>query len=172
MQVDGSKDVRLRLSSPLDRETMDKYSLQVVAVDGGQPVPLSGTLLVDVIVDDANDHSPRFVEGDDDNSTTSVYSVEVAEDVAPMSRLVQVRAVDGDQGPNGEVVYGWAEPTERAHGTVFGIEPSSGQIFVRKALDYEQEQVYQVRNYLHSLKPAYVAVNLRIESVGVATGLV
>ena len=144
LQIDGSKDVRLRLTAPLDRESVDRYSMMVVAVDGGRPVPLSGTLVVEVEVGDANDHSPRF-DGGDDNSTN--YSVEVDENVAVMSPLIRVRAVDHDQGPNGEVVYGWADSTERSFGSIFGIDPDSGQVYVRAQLDYELEQVYQVRLY-------------------------
>lgn len=142
MQNDGSKDVRLRLAIPLDREFIDRYTMTVVAVDGGAPVPLSGSLVVDVEVDDANDHSPRF-EGGDDNSTN--YVIDVDESVAAMSPLIHIRAVDVDQGLNGEVTYGWAESTERTYGSIFGIDADTGQVYVKTRIDYEEEQTYQVR---------------------------
>ena len=58
-QVDGSKDVRLRLVERLDRETTQRYVVTLEATDGGRP-PRSGTLVVDILVTDANDNSPRF----------------------------------------------------------------------------------------------------------------
>jgi protocadherin delta 1 len=156
-QNDGSKDVRLRLASPLDRETIDRYTMTVVAVDGGAPVPLSGSLLVEVEVGDANDHSPRF-EGGDDNSTN--YIIDVDENVAAMSPLIRIRAVDVDQGLNGEVTYGWAESTERAHGSIFGIDANTGQVYVKAHIDYEQEQVYQVRCIGDEMKPVAFGLQL------------
>jgi len=38
-------DIRLVLTSPLDRETTDKYQLMVIAEDGGEP-PQSGSIQV------------------------------------------------------------------------------------------------------------------------------
>jgi len=122
-------------------------------------VPLSGTLLVDVEIGDANDHSPRF-DGGDGNSTS--YSIDVDENVAVMSPLIRVRAVDLDQGPNGEVFYGWAESTERSYGSIFGIDPDSGQIYVRAPLDYEREQVYQVRLYTDKRRLLHKTVHCMI----------
>jgi len=49
----------LVLTKPLDRELEDNYHLQIVAVDGGLPAK-SGTLSVNVLVEDVNDNSPVF----------------------------------------------------------------------------------------------------------------
>jgi len=50
---------RLMLLSPLDRESQTEYQLRLTAYDGGLP-SLSATLDIQVIVLDANDHSPVF----------------------------------------------------------------------------------------------------------------
>jgi hypothetical protein len=44
---------------PLDRESRDFYSLQLVAIDGGTPAR-SASVHIDVFVRDANDNSPTF----------------------------------------------------------------------------------------------------------------
>ena len=43
----------------LDREIEDRYVLTVVAADSGT-IPKSSSTLVTVLVEDVNDHSPRF----------------------------------------------------------------------------------------------------------------
>lgn len=47
-------------SSLLDREARASYQLLVVAMDGGQPTPLSSSATVSVVVADVNDNPPRF----------------------------------------------------------------------------------------------------------------
>ena len=51
--------LNLVLLERLDREDEVGYSLQITAIDGGNP-PLSGTLGINVIVQDTNDNSPRL----------------------------------------------------------------------------------------------------------------
>lgn len=51
----------MKVVHPLDRETVDRYSLTLVAVDGGVPQPMSGSVVLDIDVADSNDHSPRFL---------------------------------------------------------------------------------------------------------------
>jgi len=48
------------LAEGLDRETVGRFRFSVVAVDLGQPVRRSGSLLVELVVLDANDHAPTF----------------------------------------------------------------------------------------------------------------
>ena len=47
-------------SSSLDREARASYQLLVVASDGGQPLGLSSSATVSVVVADVNDNPPRF----------------------------------------------------------------------------------------------------------------
>ena len=132
-QIDGSKDIRLKLVGRLDRESVDEYSITVLAIDGGEP-PRTGTLIVDVIVLDSNDNSPQF-----DNST---YEVDIDENLPPLTTIIHVHASDPDQGLNSKIVYSFAEYTERAYGGVFGVDPVTGAIFVRGPVDYEHTQAF------------------------------
>jgi len=56
--------------------------MQVAAEDGGRP-RRSGTMVIDIIITDVNDNSPRF--------DVDVYSVEITENVQPQTSVVVVR---------------------------------------------------------------------------------
>ena len=73
------EDVRLALKHRLDREMQADYTVKLIAYDGGSP-PKSGSIVVQVTVQDANDNSPRF-----DNNT---YKVRVREDAPPGTPIV------------------------------------------------------------------------------------
>ncbi|KAM3838367.1 protocadherin-15-like [Diretmus argenteus] len=84
----------LTLLQPLDRETQDLYTFTVVASDGvQQSIPVTVT----ITVLDANDNTPAFAN--------ISYSVNLYTDVMPGETVLQLSAVDGDAGPNGQVTY-------------------------------------------------------------------
>ncbi|CAH8628249.1 unnamed protein product [Dicrocoelium dendriticum] len=86
----------LVLLEPLDRESASEHNYRLLAVDGGSP-PRTGTLLLKIRVQDANDHAPTF--------TQAVYETTVEEGVSPGNEILQVHAVDADEGPNAHIVY-------------------------------------------------------------------
>ena len=45
----------------LDRETVDHYKMTVVSWDGGRP-QLTGTLTININVQDSNDNAPEFTK--------------------------------------------------------------------------------------------------------------
>lgn len=92
----GTSQVSLVLQQKLDRETRDRYNLTVVARDGGSP-PRSGTLVVNVVVDDVNDNDPVFAD--------KFYSANFSEEAVPGYKVITVAATDLDMGDNGRVVY-------------------------------------------------------------------
>jgi len=65
----------------LDRETESRYTLRLVALDGGK-TPRTGTLLIDVQVLDSNDNKPVFVRPQ--------YEVRVAENTPVGTSIFQV----------------------------------------------------------------------------------
>jgi len=157
-QYDGSKDIRLNLTSRLDREQVDRYSMTIVAADGGTP-PRSGSIAVDIIVTDANDNIPKFDE--------LSYEVEVSEAISPGSAIARVHATDPDQGDNGLVRYTFAEYTDSSYGKLFGINNLTGEIVLKSVgLDYERQMSFQLTVVAHDLGPgslpafAKVAINV------------
>ena len=133
--VEDSFDVKLELIGELDRELMSQHRLNVVAFDGGDP-PRSGTVVVDVIVTDANDHSPHF--------DSSSYEVEIIENELPSSAIVRVEATDADEGLNSQLVYGLAEYSQIEYGDVFRVDSKTGEVFLRRRLDREVESLYSL----------------------------
>lgn len=159
-QVDGSMDVRLRLAKSVDWETVDHYRAVLLAMDGGVP-PRSGSISVDIVVLDANDNSPRF-----ENSS---YEVSVEENAPVATTIVRVLATDPDQGLNGEVAYSFTDQTELADGNTFGIDNTSGVVYLKAGLDYERVQTIQLTvqcrdRGLNSL-PAFARVTVHVLDV-------
>jgi len=128
--------LRLVLAEGLDRETTERFRFSVIAVDLGQPVRRSGSLLVELVVLDANDHAPTFDQ--------SPYSASVTEDTSPGQPLLQVNAVDQDSGLNGKVRYTFVGRTLAEHGDVFRLDADTGVVSTRRWLDYEVRSFYRL----------------------------
>ena len=130
-----NKELRLELMHKLDRESKESYSIVVTAIDGGEP-RLSGSMLVNVSVADANDNSPSF--------TQDVYYKEVSENIPVGTMILRVSASDPDAGANGQVTYSFSDQTSKSYGNIFWIESSTGQIFTKDKLDYETRKFYSL----------------------------
>ena len=74
-----------------------------------------------------------------------MYEAEVPEDTPVQTTVASVHARDADAGENGHVTYRWAEQTEDAYGSVFGIDAETGDVVLKSPLDYERQQTYKVR---------------------------
>ena len=122
--------------SRLDRERHSSYRLTVRAVDtaliGGRN---TASTLVTITVLDENDNRPQF--------TRASYSVDVREDVSPVRSpvIATVKAVDADAGRNAMVRY--SIRSGNSHG-IFAIDGLSGQISLRKPLDYDSVSSYRL----------------------------
>lgn len=102
--------------------------VKVVAFDGGTP-SLSGTLLIDVTVTDFNDNSPQFEK--------ATYEIEVPENTPVNVTLVRLRATDADIGASGTVRYTFTQRTFLHHMDQFYLNPTTGDLILKKPLDYE-----------------------------------
>ncbi|KAM8835014.1 protocadherin-16 [Synchiropus picturatus] len=136
-----SKTGALSTSRMLDREAREKYHLEVVATDRGSPA-LSATVMVEVRVLDVNDHSPLF--------DRSSYTVDVSEDAAEGTPVLQVSASDADEELNGKVLYFLSQ---EAHGA-FAVDESGGWIATSAPLDRERKASYSFQVFAVDLSPA------------------
>ncbi|XP_078077820.1 protocadherin-17 isoform X2 [Mustelus asterias] len=157
---DGTKFPELIIQRPLDREEQARHVLLVTALDGGEP-PKSSSVQVKLEVVDTNDNSPTFQEAS--------LTVEISEDTAPGTLLLQVNATDPDEGTNGEVVYSFSPfVTERIR-QLFSIEPHSGLIRLRAKIDYEESSIYDIDVQAKDLGPnsipAHCKVSVRVLDV-------
>ncbi|XP_059207577.1 protocadherin-16-like [Centropristis striata] len=131
----------LSTSRGLDRETRAEYTLEVVSTDRGSPA-LSTTVTVEVKVMDVNDNSPVFSKGS--------YSVEVSEDAAEGTKVLEVSATDADDDMNGRVLYFLSR---EAHGA-FSVDESTGVITTSAPLDREKLASYTFQVFAVDLSPA------------------
>ncbi|MEJ1288146.1 hypothetical protein NN561_019176 [Cricetulus griseus] len=84
----------LNLTTPLRIVALDKDIEDITAFDGVQE---SEPVVVNIRVMDANDNTPTFPE--------ISYNVYVYTDMSPGDSVIQLTAVDADEGSNGEISY-------------------------------------------------------------------
>ncbi|KAI7808765.1 protocadherin-8 [Triplophysa rosa] len=134
-RVDGVKYAELVLVKVLDRESRAFYALKLVATDGGHP-PKSGSTNVTVKVKDANDNSPVFDQ--------SHYSIDLPEDAPVDSVVLDLNAIDPDEGLSGEVVYELGKQVTTKIRQQFKMDYKTGQLTLRSPVDYEDETTYEI----------------------------
>ncbi|CAK6972385.1 protocadherin-23 [Scomber scombrus] len=124
----------LILTSRLDRETQDFYSLTIEAFDGGIPAR-TGRLHLNIHVLDENDNPPVF------NQTE--YHASVPENAPIMSTVCQVYATDIDLGDNSRITY---EINRRQSDSneVFSINETTGLVYLNKPLDFETQAFHEL----------------------------
>ncbi|XP_059554626.1 protocadherin beta-5 [Myotis daubentonii] len=129
----GRKYPELVLDKALDREEQPELSLTLTALDGGAP-PRSGTTALRIQVLDINDNAPEFLQ--------SLYEAQVLENSPLNSLVVTVAARDSDAGTYGNVTYTLFQSDEVTQ--PFVIDEMTGDIRLKRALDFEATQYYNV----------------------------
>nr|CAD7437986.1 unnamed protein product [Timema bartmani] len=105
-------------SRPLDRESLTRYWLLVMAQDRGSPAPLRASCNISVLVEDQNDNDPVFAQ--------PRYSASVAEDAPPGTAVLTVHATDADLGPNARLVYSLANESDWMFQELYHEPPQVG----------------------------------------------
>ncbi|XP_014892506.1 protocadherin gamma-C5-like [Poecilia latipinna] len=135
-ELSGDRHVpELVLEKPLDREKQSVHQLLLTALDGGSPVK-TGTTNIIVTVLDNNDNVPVFKR--------TLYNISVPENSAVGSVLVQVEAVDEDEGVNAEIEYRFADSTPPSLLSTFKMNSDTGEIILLNALDYESSSKIEI----------------------------
>ncbi|XP_042073106.1 protocadherin beta-11 [Haplochromis burtoni] len=132
---DGSKYAEMVLQRQLDREKVPHLSLELIAIDGGNP-QRSGTVNIDINVLDVNDNAPVFKQ--------SVYKATVIENAAKGTNIVTVNATDADSGSNGYVTYSISN-VKSIIADLLSIDQFSGSLFVSGLIDFEKDKKYELR---------------------------
>uniref|UniRef100_A0A8C3A2M2 Protocadherin-12 n=1 Tax=Cyclopterus lumpus TaxID=8103 RepID=A0A8C3A2M2_CYCLU len=131
----GTRQAELVVIKELDREVQATFDLTLVAWDKGNP-PRSGSTLVRVNIQDSNDNSPTFED--------STPTVELSEDTARGTTIIQLKATDPDQGANGEVEYLLSKHTRPEVQKLFYVDPQTGAVSLKAPLDHEAQASYEV----------------------------
>ncbi|XP_046956404.1 protocadherin beta-16-like [Lynx rufus] len=131
---DGRIYPELVLEEELDREEEPEIVLTLTALDGGSP-PRYGTAQVRIEVVDSNDNAPQFEQ--------PIYKVQIPENSHVGSLVVTVSARDLDSGVYGKIAYTLFQPSEDISKTL-EVNPVTGEIQLRKQVDFETVQSYEV----------------------------
>ena len=134
----GDVDVRLVLNRLLDRQQKDRYTFSLIAFDGGDP-QLSGSIVVNVVVNDVRQYLPRF-----DNAS---YEVLVPENTQPESTIIRLHA---SAAPGATIVYGFSRRTQVIYGDLFAINSTTGEVTLLAAVS---QASYNLSVYIQLYSP-------------------
>lgn len=143
-RTDGAKYAELVVMRELDREVQSSYQLQLTASDNGLP-PKSGSTLLKISVSDSNDNSPTFDE--------QSYVVNLLENSALGTLIIDLNATDPDEGTNGKIVYSFSSHVSPKILQTFKINPENGHITLIKKVDYETTVSYELDIQAQDLGP-------------------
>lgn len=117
----------------LDREIESEYQLWVRVQDGGSP-PLSSEITVNITIQDINDQTPLFEQQE--------YSTAIPENYTKGSKVLSARALDSDEGLNGEVIYelDYTAPEGIMADQFIGVRSDSGDLILKRSIDRETYQ--------------------------------
>ncbi|GFR97539.1 cadherin-related tumor suppressor-like [Elysia marginata] len=124
------------LSATVDRETIATYTLEVMAVDLGQPAN-TATATVRVTILDQNDNQPKFI---------GPRSVAVPEDLPLGALVMKLHTQDQDIGENARAHFSLEGSSPGAAGVShpFVINELTGEITTRAPLDAEITERYSL----------------------------
>ncbi|XP_020860669.1 protocadherin alpha-13-like [Phascolarctos cinereus] len=126
----------LILRKSLDREETQQHHLLLTATDRGKP-ELTGSVELLIKVLDVNDNAPQFDQ--------TVYKVRMLENAANGTLVIQLNASDADDGTNGHISYSFRSPVPPEVRRTFHIVPDTGEIRIKGELDFEKNDIYEIR---------------------------
>ncbi|XP_070151025.1 protein dachsous isoform X3 [Polyergus mexicanus] len=118
------------LAQNLDRETLDRHTLTVLATDNGSPAATASASVVVTVLDD-NDNDPRFEK--------DFYGFELLENLSSGTLVGSVSATDLDLGKNSLLRYAVVQANSS-----FTVDPDTGEITTREPLDRETKDVHEL----------------------------
>lgn len=121
------------VTQELDYEAGGRHTLRVLVEDAPHGYPSQRLVLVEIHLQDRNDHAPRWPQ--------DPVTVVVPEGAAPGTPLFTFQALDGDgAGPNSQLRYSLLR--QEAEAPPFRLDPHSGELSLQGALDREAQSAY------------------------------
>ncbi|CAH8552688.1 unnamed protein product [Schistosoma rodhaini] len=132
--------------------------LTLIAVDGGQPVSLTGTVTINITVTDINDHAPEFIDSDRYHPKTTsestsvhlspVYSengelyIQIPENTPAGRVIYKAQAADRDESDKKKLKYALGTSAGLDVRDTFRIDSKSGEVILLRSPDYEQHRIH------------------------------
>ncbi|CDI98213.1 protocadherin 1 [Echinococcus multilocularis] len=126
----------LVLNKELDRDKQKSHQVKIFAADGGAVKPQTGYLMLNITVEDVNDHPPKFEKNKD--------LVWVLEHSPIGSVIYRLRASDKDESDLGKLEFGLAASVTSQVASLFVVDKRTGEIRVQGELDYEKITSYKL----------------------------
>ena len=117
----------ITVNLPLNREQQAAYLLTIEAIDVTRE-NVSGTCVVEILVDDVNDSPPQF--------DRLLYSFNISEAASIGSFIGRIQASDAE---GSAITYSIVDGNR----SIVSIDPSSGQLHLQEALDRETHNFYE-----------------------------
>lgn len=115
------------VNKPLDRELQPNYTLVITATDQGSP-PLQVSATFDLLIVDVNDNPPTFEH--------ALYYTSVLEVADPGTSVLQLSALDLDEGNNSMITYSILDSPD-TNSQWFQINSKTGLVTTRSHVDCE-----------------------------------
>ena len=99
----GQFDGKLTVIGTLDFETLDSYTLDILAIDRGTP-PRTGTGMITINITDVNDNAPVLVENitisirEDISNGVPIYTAIATDADSDVNQMIEYRILDGNGG--------------------------------------------------------------------------
>ncbi|XP_031508119.1 cadherin-23 isoform X5 [Papio anubis] len=128
-------------NATIDREEQESYRLTVVATDRGT-IPLSGTAIITILIEDINDSRPEFLN--------PIQTVSVLESAEPGTVIANVTAIDRDLNPKleyhivGIVAKDDTDLLVPDQEDAFAVNINTGSVMVKSPLNRELVATYEV----------------------------
>ncbi|XP_061164091.1 protocadherin alpha-1-like [Saccostrea echinata] len=135
-----SSSGEIKTYQPLDRELLNRYDFQVIAVDKGNP-SLKGSAHVTVNINDKNDNAPIFIFPSTDNHTIIIPNTTPLESI-----IASIQAYDLDEDSNGygngKVLFYIDGGNE---GDVFYLNHDTGSLHYRKPVGVAEDYTFHLK---------------------------
>ncbi|XP_071411660.1 protocadherin Fat 4-like [Pithys albifrons albifrons] len=129
----GRRTGVIQTAAILDREQGARlYSVDVYAIEKSSVFPRTQRAEVEITLQDINDNPPVF--------PTDMLDLTVEENIGDGSKILQLTAMDADEGANALVTYTIISGADDS----FHIDPESGELIATKRLDRERRSKYSL----------------------------
>lgn len=126
----------LIVNKELDRDAQKTHHVKIFAVDGGTQAK-TGHLLLNITVEDVNNHPPEFEKRKD--------LVWVLEHSPIGTTIYRLRATDKDESDIDKLVFSLSPSSPPSVAKLFSVDSRTGEIRLQGELDYEKETSYELQ---------------------------